>query len=218
MENIDILSQILSIFKNALDLGDRDKIEESAKKFFNEWYKNEFLNTYYRKSDFLKTIKTLTEYYTQNKIPINDENKSVIMNLPVANLKQITIQNQDFISPHIILELQDKILEDGDLSDIMDIADVKGVDFIKIQEKVLQSADTVALKDFFLSHQDKANIELIYNRVYEINKYGGTKEIREKRNQMLKILQPYAIEYRRKKREESEKQLELELFKKGRQY
>ena len=163
-------------------------------------------------------IKNLTEFYLTHKINIDETNKDILLNFPIKDLKNILIKNQDFIADDTLKIFEDKIIQKGGVYDLIEFAGVKGVDFERIQNKILESTNTVALKDFFETYKDKADLNRVYNRVYIISKGACSAELKLTRENSLKTLQVYVKEARRKEQEEYENSLDTNNFRRGRQY
>ena len=218
MEENDVLSMDIKKLQDSIELQDKKSIEKNANEFFNEWNKDDFLNSFYRKSDLDGVIKNLTEFYLTHKINIDETNKDILLNFPIKDLNNILIKNQDFIADDTLKIFEDKIIQKGGVYDLIEFAGVKGVDFEKIQNKILGSTNTVALKDFFERYKDKADLSRVYNRVYIISKGAGSAELKRTRENSLKTLQVYVKEARRKEQEEYENSLDTNNFRRGRQY
>ena len=218
MEENDVLSMDIKKLQDSIELQDKKSIEKNANEFFNEWNKNDFLNSFYRKSDLDGVMKNLTEFYLTHKINIDETNKDILLNFPIKDLKNILIKNQDFIADDTLKIFEDKIIQKGGVYDLIEFAGVKGVDFERIQNKILESTNTVALKDFFETYKDKADLNRVYNRVYIISKGAGSAELKRTRENSLKTLQVYVKEARRKEQEEYENSLDTNNFRRGRQY
>ena len=218
MEENDVLSMDIKKLQDSIELQDKKSIEKNANEFFNEWNKDDFLNSFYRKSDLDGVIKNLTEFYLTYKINIDETNKDILLNFPIKDLKNILIKNQGFIADDTLKIFEDKIIQKGGVYDLIEFAGVKGVDFERIQNKILESTNTVALKDFFETYKDKADLSRVYNRVYIISKGAGSAELKRTRENSLKTLQVYVKEARRKEQEEYENSLDINNFRRGRQY